>query len=205
MKKLIIKIVIAIFIAAAVNFTWEYFRLLKVTQRLASELGRTKAFATHLKIQLDDQVVLNKRLEEDKVLLGRALASAQEEISMSKSAIDKLEQDLDGLKIHVAALEKNNALLRLRMDNLTIAKKRLEDHLEQLLVQKENLEARFYSTTELKKALKYLKDNPSEQRDYMERKKDMPASASTGNEGYIIKKGDTTYKPNINVKVLPAN
>lgn len=204
MKKLVTKIVIAIFIAAAINFTWEYVKLLKVTQRLASDLGKTRAIATSLKTQLDDQVVLNKRLEEDKVLLGRALASAQEEISMSKAAIDKLEQDLDGLKIHVAALEKNNALLRLRMDNLAVAKKRLEEHLEQLLMQKENLEARFYSVDELKKAIKYLKDNPSQQRNYFEKKREASAS-SVGNEGYMIKKGDSTYKPNINIKVLPGN
>jgi chromosome segregation ATPase len=201
MKKWIMRIILAFIIAAAINFTWEYFSLLKIAKGLSIDLNKTRIKVTELQKQLDTQIAYNKRLEDDKQFLRRELASAQEEIEISKMAIDRLEQDLDGLKIHVSALERNNVLLRLRLENLTLAKKQLESQVDKLIKEKTDLEARFYSLGELEKAMKFLKQNPAEQRGYQPI---MHEGDTSGNAGFIIKGGESTYKPTVNIKVLPA-
>ncbi|MEW6008620.1 MAG: hypothetical protein AB1629_03195 [Candidatus Omnitrophota bacterium] len=200
MKKWAIRIVFAIAVAAAINFTWSYFSLLKIAQKLNYDLNMTRARAVQLKIKLDEQIIYNKQLAEDKLVLERDLASAQQEINRSKEAITKLEQDLNGLKIYVSALEHKNTSLNLKIDKLVLAKQQLENQINGLKKEKEELEARFYSISELKKAIKYLKQHPSEQRKY----RADTIKSSSDNQGYILKEGKTTYKPNVDIRVLPA-
>lgn len=201
MKKWIKMVIVAVVIAAALNFTWEYFKLVEIADNLALDVSQAKQQVGQLTIQLDDQVLANKKIEAEKVFLGQELASAREEISRSQAAIDKLEQDLDGLKIHLSSLERKNILQRLLVESLASNKKRLEEQLDQLVKEKENLQARFSSLSELKKVIRYLKDNPSAQKEFVEQ--DF-SSSSAGNAGFLMKQGETTYRPSINVQVLPA-
>ncbi len=200
MKKWAIRIVLAIIVAAAINFTWSYFSLLKVAQKLNYDLNMTRAKVVALKIKLDDQIVYNKQLVEDKLVLERNLASAQEEISRSKEALTKLEQDLNGLKIYVSALEHKNTFLNSRIDKLALARQQLEIKIDELKKGKEELEGRFHSISELKKAIKYLKQHPSEQQKFRVDN----LKTSSDNQGYIVKEGKNTYKSNADVRVLPA-
>lgn len=201
MKNMTGKIVLALLLAVAVNFVWSYFSLMKTTEHLASDLGVVRSLASSLKVSLNDQILYNKRLQEDKVILGRELASAQEEISRSKEAIGKLEQDLDSLKIHVSSLENRNILLKSRLETLAMQKKKFETQLDELIKEKEKLEASFYSLEKLNKAIRYLKANPSQQHKVnLEKSKDNPVD----NKGFLMKGGKTTYKSNVDIRVLPA-
>lgn len=166
--------------AVAIFFSWEYFSLLKLSREIASDLGKARLEVSQLQRQLGSQVASNERLRQERIILERELASTQEDIVRSRRAIDRLEQDLDSLKIHVGSLERNNALLRSRIDNLALAKKRLEIQIEGLIRAKKNLKERFYG----------LDDEGDD--------------SSFGNRGYLIRRGATTYKPNINIRVLPA-
>lgn len=204
MKQRIIRIVLALAIAAAISFTWNYFSLLKTTKQLASDLDRTIKMASKLKVQLNRQIVDNKRLKEEGIILERKVASAQQEIARSKSAIGKLEEDLSSLKIHVGALEKNNVVLRKRINKLALLRRKLRAKLKELIKEKESLQARFYSLKELKKAIRELRRDPSKQREFLDIKDDKPSSDGPGNQGYLIKRGESTYKPNINIRVLPV-
>ena len=201
MKKWAIRIILILALALVIYFSWGYFSLFKMTKQLDSDLTDARSMVAQLKVQLDSQAVDNKRLEEERIILGRELASAQEEMTRSKRAIDKLEQDLDSLKIHVSALERNSVILRSRIDNLGLRKKRLEIKIEELIKEKENLEARFSSIRGLRKAIRDLKGRPSKQRPVMAEKS---IDTSSGNQGYLIKRGESTYKHSVNIRVLPA-
>jgi uncharacterized protein (DUF3084 family) len=202
MKKMAVKIVIAVLLGVLITFTWGFFSLMRTARELAQDLGNTRQLASKLRTDLDGQIAYNKRILDEKFLLERELASLQEEISRSKEAISKLEQDVDKFKLRLGDLENRNVILRSRIESLAIQKKKLEAQLDELVKEKEDLETRFYSLDELRKAMRNLKENPSLQR--KAKADDKISEPTADNKGYIIRGGKSTYKSDINVRVLPG-
>ncbi|MBU2540375.1 MAG: hypothetical protein KJ593_00575 [Candidatus Omnitrophica bacterium] len=200
MKKRIIRIVVAILIGLAVFSFWNYLSLFRMTKQLAADLAKAHTAISQLKVDLDGEIVSNRRLVQEKIILERGFVFAKEEITRSKQAIEGLEQDISGLKVHADALEKDNETLRSRINRLAVAGKRLIVKAKELIQEKEDLQMRLNSVTELKKVIKRLKDNPSEELQSQSKEGD----DSSGNKGYLIKRGKSTHKSSIDIRVLPV-
>ncbi len=197
MRKRIIKVALAIIIVAGAFLSWGYFSL-----QLLVDLGKTRTRIAQLETELTTQIVYNKRLMEQKIILTRGFNVAKEEIAQSKQAIEALEQDLGDLKLHADTLDKNNGVLRSRINRLALAGKKLLVKTKELMQEKRKLQARLHSVGELRRTIKHLKENPREQRRFQS--SSIEDSSASGNKGYLIRRGKSTHKSSVDIRVIPV-
>ncbi|MCU0665924.1 MAG: hypothetical protein MUF05_02365 [Candidatus Omnitrophica bacterium] len=159
---------------------------------------------------------------KDYLGLKTALISTQKELAQEKqekealkttlnSEIDKLSKDLDANRVQVDQLTAKLGDLESRHKESVKARKQIEDQYAQLQNQKQILEARLGSLSELKKAFREVKQDmrQKEIQQYLARKqkqKELDQKLlANGNRGFVIRDGKSSYNPKVYIDVKPGN
>lgn len=136
----------------------------------------------------ESRALVFKGLKE-KQELDAKLTEAKKQIQQLKAELEKTLKELDSVNAKLRVAGQENVLLQ---------------------QEKQRLESRLRSLTELRKAIRQLKIEINQQ--YMEqlllrkkRQKEIDAAESaSGNRGYLFREGRSTHKPRVVIEVNPA-
>lgn len=164
-----------------------------------------------LKSGLDNEKQVNAKLLADKSALEESLKSVQDRL-------EQVETSLDNTKEELVRLNNDFNLLKTDNDNLMLVKRDLETKIQALAQEKQALQDKFNSLDELKKAIHDLKIKKRQERVESKKKikpklpskparapKSKSAVSLVGNEGFVIRDGETTFKEKVKIEVLPPN
>lgn len=146
---------------------------------------------------------------------GQALKNVSAELIDSKRKSKGLLEELASLNEVIQELEKDNLAFKEKVQVLKEENDALTTRVAQLAEEKARLQGSFYSLEKLKKAIriarreKHLRDKIARiQRRLaeirMQRSLDEVASR-LGNRGYLVRSGDSTFRPRIRVEIEPLD
>lgn len=136
---------------------------------------------------------------------------AQEELASLQILYYKTTQELAESHTQINALNEKITFLKSDNEQLNKAKQDLEARVDNLEKEKQAIEAKFHSLRELKGAIRQLKLEMRDQKiqQYLvmkEQQKELDAQElAMGNRGFLVKSGQSTYKPVIRIEVKPGN
>ena len=147
---------------------------------------------------------------------NEALVRASARLTQSKEELGRLSKKVAALNKAIAVLGESAASFKNDLQVLREEREQLKLKIAGLVEKKTVLEKKFHSLQELKKALKvarvekYRRDKLEKIRKrlmHVEMFKTMDLLAlRQGNRGYLVKKGETTFKsPRIRVKLEPVS
>lgn len=148
-----------------------------------------------------DQIALEKR---ERVWLQDELKATRGELTKADRALRVANNKLDFVNKKIVGLRGNNS-------RLIVEKQGLEHRIALLQEDKRLMEARMHSLGELKKAIRQVKieirgDRIRQREEHIRQQKEIEKwETALGNHGFLIKDGETRYKPNVNVELRPAN
>jgi chromosome segregation ATPase len=155
---------------------WVYFLLINRLVRAEKELKETKVRVCQ---ELKEKQLLQNNLNE----ASEQLQGAQEELLKVKTELENTQNELNIVNEKLSGVEKEN---------------------QALLEEKNRLEAKLHSLKELKEAIRQVKLEDFQQK--VEQQKEIDAQGvAGGNRGFLIKDGQSQYRPSIKIEVKPAN
>ncbi len=128
----------------------------------------------------------------------------QGQLTEVRKNLDATVSELREVKEKLATAEKDNTQLQQ-------VKQELQQRIASLESEKQALEARLHSLKELKKAIRQVKieihNKKVEQRALIrQQQKELDARRlQTGNRGFLIRDGSSTYKPKVIIEVSPTH
>lgn len=203
-KKVATGIIISLLIGVAGVSAWHYLTILKEKQVLQEAIREKEENIASLDKQnkaLQDQLQAEKQIQENlrqekvtvevelKQTQGR-LSEVTAELGQKKGQIAELNTNMDNLGKENQALQQDNANLQAQVTGLK--------------EETDKMASRFNSLQELKKAIVELKRRMWASRT----KPDNKAAGETtndGNKGFVLIGGKSTFKPKVNIKVVPSH
>ncbi len=161
--------------------------------------AKTNKKVTDLKSQISDLRSENEMLQEDVKILARVA----EEKGIIEAELEEVKAGLEEARVEISDLKLDNRDLVARLDELIKHKEALEARLTTVTKEKGELLAILNSLTELKKAVRNVKQRIREERILALRELDKNKLA-LGNRGFIIKDGKSTMVTKVNIEVLPV-
>ncbi len=184
-----IKIIIIAFLAGITIFcVVSFVSLLKEKKILQEEVRLRKIEISGLTNEKQGLLqVLEKEKQLSIVLLSKN-SRLKQNLSFSSKKLNKLFTQYNLEVAQAAVLKAENSVLRKEKQKMAL-------DLNQAAQERQTLQARLDSITELRKAIRELK----------KRKKDgLLIRNLEGNQGYLIKEGKSTYSANVKIEVNPA-
>jgi chromosome segregation ATPase len=135
----------------------------------------------------------------------------QEELTSLQILYYKTAQELTESHSQINALNEKITVLKGSNEQLNKEKQGLEQRITNLEQEKQAIEAKFHSLTELKGAIRQVKIEMRQQKIQLElirkeQQRELDAQElAMGNRGFIVKSGQSTYKPTIRIEVKPGN
>jgi chromosome segregation ATPase len=194
-KKVIVIIILALLVVFALI---SYLILFSEKEGLIKSLSQLKGQLTVMEAEnrslfraLEEERQLRGQLNQEKVMLEQTVKAQEEKLASLADAaktIDSLNTQIAALEYQARALREENANLKLQ--------------LAETARQNEALKARQGSIAELKKAIRELKRQVRQvKRQIREKSEDIAAS---GNRGFLIWDGKSTYPSRVRIEVNPA-
>ncbi|MFA5115259.1 MAG: hypothetical protein WC469_04260 [Candidatus Omnitrophota bacterium] len=166
-------------------------RLLRSLQKVKGQLAILEADNRRLMIELENERKLSRQLAQDRASLGQAVKERDEKLA----ALSDVQNTIDALNAQILALRSETQSLK----EETL---RLKLELAQGRKSSEASRGRRDSVAELKKAIKELKKQVTVvKRQIRNNSSDV---ALTGNRGFIIRGGKSTYPARVRIEVNPA-
>ena len=176
-----------------------YISSLEERYDLSTEVGKLKLQVESLGIEkeaLSQELEAKKQLEQSLVKKNKELQDViepiQEQMAKLNAAFTAAQDKIENLNTQVQDLQKQNTAL-------STEKTTRDAKLLQVTQEKEVLESRFNSLSELKKAIRELKQKIRLARVSV-RKHTRPERTIEGNQGFLIRDGKPTY-PTHKVKI----
>lgn len=197
-KAVLIALLIGVTVFSAAKFFLvqkEKNDLLNTLSELKIRLGDLEAQKQSLLQTIEEDKELQKALIEDNSELGKNLNLTKGELAKLDTEFKAAGQEIERLNSGLSTLKTENEDLRVKI--------------ARVLKDKDELETKFSSMDELKKAIKELKAKlRQKQRGVIpqEKKNHKTSGADTaiiGNQGYIIKNGKSTYPARVRIEVAP--
>jgi chromosome segregation ATPase len=155
---------------------WLYFSLINSLSMARMELKESRAQAY-------------KETKERQLL--------QEELKVTK---EQLQRNTEELQKIITELENTQKELNIVNEKFSGAEKENQA----LIEEKNRLEAKLHSLKDLKEAIRQVKVEIHEQK--VKRQREIDAEGLTGgNRGFLLKDGQSQYRPSIKIEVNPAN
>lgn len=191
------KLILIIFLLSVTVFSvFKYLSSLKEKYDLLQAINEAKAQVAALESEkqnimqdLEKERQLEQELAQRNTGLKDILMAAQVKITKLNAGFSQAQDELDQLNSQLALLKAENTALREEKDNLS-------GELTQV-------SARLNSLSELKKAIKELKRQARKVKVDIEKKKTEVKRIISGNRGYLIKDGRSTYPAKIKIEVNP--
>jgi len=137
----------------------------------------------------------NQKLLDDKQALEKKVADISAKFQEAENAIE-------GLKSNIYLLEQENS--RLKESNSSLAAR-----LDQLILEKADLETRFNSLKELKKAIRKVKldihgKKVERHKEKVKKQKEIDKQRLVeGNRGFLVKDGKNISGTKVNIEIVP--
>lgn len=165
--------------------------LLKSIQQLNGQLGILEADNRRLMLEAEREKRLSQQLIQDKTLLEQSIRERDERLA----ALSDVENTINALSAQILAL-------RSEAQNLKEESLRLKLELARSKKDAEGATARNSSAAELKKAINELRRQVVQvKRQIKNKTRDV---AATGNQGFIIRDGKSTYPAKVRIEVIPV-
>lgn len=184
-----IKVIIIAFLAGISIFcVASFISLLKEKNSLQEEVRLRKIEVGGL---TNEKQNFMQALEKEKQLSGELTSKnsrLKRNLSSGSNRLNKLFTQYSRETAQTAVLKAENAALRQEKDKLAM-------DLNQAVRDRQGLQVRLSSVTELRKAMRELK----------KRKRDGTLVRNLeGNQGFIVKNGKSTYSSSVKIEVIPA-
>jgi len=197
MKGYKIVVIAALLVIIAGLSYYKYIMALRERDVLSRNLEQVKADMARVEVErqvvageLQRQKTHREQLLQEKEVLEEELQTARDKLAR----LSKLEEQIQPLQETIEDLEEGNLALLQEKETLT-------RRLDEIAQEKAALEARLRSINELKKAIKEAKIKRRQERIASRQRTD---TEITGNRGYILKNGKSTYRPKITIEVISA-
>lgn len=128
----------------------------------------------------------------------------QDELKDTRVELNKTERDLKTARDKLEFVNRKIIALRVNNSALNSAKQELEQKVAFLEQEKRIFEARLHSLSELKKAIRQVKQDIRKNKIARQKELDKWETAQ-GNRGFLTKDGEPFSKPKVNIEVRPAN
>ncbi len=193
---------IVIYLLAGVTIfsVFKYVVSLKEKYDLTTQLNQVKEQASALEKEkqnllqtLEKEKTWAKKLEQENTGIKGSLRSSEEKVLKLESDFKKT---MEQFNIQVTALQTEN-------NSLKLDKEQLNNDLVKVSQEKENLRVKLSSITELKKAIKELKQQMHRVGNEI-KVKIHQEQVSEGNRGFVVKDGKPTYPAKVIIEVNPA-
>ncbi|MCX5702192.1 MAG: hypothetical protein NTW64_04350 [Candidatus Omnitrophica bacterium] len=162
--------------AIVVFLAWVSFLLINRLLRAERELKETR-------FRVYQERKENQLLQNELKGTKEQLQGAQEELLKVKTELENTQNELNIVNEKLSGVEKEN---------------------QALIGEKNRLEAKLHSLKELKEAIRQVKLEDYQQK--VEQQKEIDAQGlAGGNRGFLIKDGQSQYRPSIKIEVKPAN
>lgn len=191
MKKYLIVLLVAIIIFSLAG----YFKVVKEKQDLLNNINQIRNQIPALENERNDLIQDLEKQKQYQVNLNKEKELLQESLRMAEERISQISAELTEVENTIGQLKPN--LLALRKD-----KQKLKQQTERLRNEKANLEARLHSLKELKMAAREIKESMRQAKIQMQEKID-EVITQEGNQGYLIRNGESTYK-RVKIEVIPV-
>lgn len=174
---------------------------------IAASVGLT--LAIYWQYQLKDRVLA--RYQEMSELSNEAIIKTSQELAKSRQRIDELNKTIAVLTKDNVKLTKDNVKFTTKLLALRGEREALQVKIARLIEEQTILEKKFYSLSELKKALRIAKlewrkrNKVERSRKYLAKIEMLNAldeiALQQGNRGLLVREGESTFQPKTKVRV----
>lgn len=199
LKAILIPLLIGVTIFSVVNFFFtqkEKNDLVRVLSDIKAQVGALENEKQVLLANIEKNKAIQNALSEENVDLKSALNVTQGQLTELDIKFQEAQKKLEQL----VSLQAENEVLRAQKDNLSL-------QVAQIVQEKDALQEKFNSLSELKKAIVELKKKmrlarkSSRKIEVQLKKKE--TTRVFGNRGFLVKDGKSTFSPKINIEVVP--
>ncbi len=197
------KAILVVFLIGATIFSLiQYLAIFRENRGLTQALGRIKEEVMLLeaeKQKISEEMEKEKQLQqeaaEENAQLTASLRADEEKLAKLDADLAQAQKTIEDLNTFIAIFKAENEALRDESEGLKLEVSRVS-HARQ------ELEERFNSIAELKKAIRELKIRSRKIKAEIVKKSDSRKSVE-GNHGFLIKDGELTYPAKIKIEVVP--
>ncbi len=196
LRRVLTVLLVIVAIVGLAMLWWENRQIateLKTTQRQL-ETEETLRQEAESALEVKQQEV--ETLAHEKQALGDELEQVR--VSLAQSG-----EELEAAKERLTALETYNLNLAKDVALLTQTKATLESQVKEIAQERQRLEERLHSLTELRKAIREVKHEMHAKK-VTERRKQDQEDLETGNRGYLVFQQQSTLGSRVKIQVLPA-
>jgi len=189
------KVVLIAFLAGVTIFSgFKYFAALKQRYGLLTNINQLNSQVTALENEKQSLVRDLGAVSQENLLLKDDLKLNKDRLSRVDAEFQAAQKTIEELNAQISAVKAENIVLTDQMGSLKL-------EVAQAAQEKEKLQARLSSITELKKAIKELRQKiRMAKRGIKMRTRE---AIVLGNRGYLIKDGKPTYPSKIKIEVQP--
>jgi|GEM_PF-775938 len=200
-----LKLILMVFMAGISVFcvfqfakiTKEKYDLNKILAKMKGEITALETQKQKLSQDLVKEQEVGQKLSAENAGLAEQLKIHTDNLAQLQCDLQKAQGTIDELNNKISAL--NAQMITLKQEN---------SRYTQVAQERDELKARMNSVSELKKAIKELKQQMrktgSEIKKEVKKKTTQPETRPGLNYGYIIKDGQSTISSKVNIQVNPA-
>ncbi len=170
--------------------------LIESVKQMKMQLAQFENDKQDIKRSYEEEKALRLMAEKKNVQFEDSLKSTQEQLDKITIDYQSLREDVEKLSAEVSAVKAEKVFLAEKNNELQV---KLNDSKKE----SESLAARFTSIPELKKAIRELK-NQMRNVDHEVKNKIKAERQILGNQGFVIKKGQSVVSSKVKIEVQPV-
>ncbi len=176
----------------------ERYTLVATLEKMEAQMQTLENEKSDLQSSLEKEKEIHNALADENRGLKDSLKENNERVAALEAELREASRVASELNGQIAALKAENA-------SLTEKKEKLALELVQVSFEKDQINARLSSLSELKKAIKELRTKMRHAHVAMNKLEQTDRAVIAGNRGYLLKDGKLTSRPRIRIEVEPVS
>ncbi len=196
-------IIIAVLLGITIVCVYKYFVSVKENnnlstnvQQLNTEIGALENEKDELAKGLIREKELSSALDQQNTGLKANLTQNQEKLTKMETDFQTSQKVIEELNAQFSLVKVENTALRDQIQELEL-------NINQVKVDKEELQSRLSSIVELKKAIKELRQKTRQTKKEVQNRIELKEKIFLGNNGFLLKNGKSTFGGKVKIEVMP--
>jgi hypothetical protein len=200
--KALTPLLVALLLGSAIFSSYKYFASIREKYELMDNVKRVQeqvitldSERQNLTMSLEQERTQQKVIADENTKLHGDLQFSQESLVKMRADLQASQQTLEELNNQFSAAKAENASLNVKLNELQVTTALAKQ-------EKEMLQSKFNSLTELKKAIAGLRKKISSAKPEINARL-QDARLIMGNDGFMVKDGKSTFPTRIKIEVVP--